>query len=681
VDGQQHCGVPRHLPSCQNFVSGIYKGQTRTEGLCDCDDSDPLRDVVLASFGGYPTGEEIGKDYPELVLKSLRGNRVHIGSDDALPLDAFKHLTPSAISAFGVDSFGSANRDNPGVYVGSASDFDDLVSFWNLRAATIKLHFYDPAHHDRLRPLRDEYIELLRTRPSDPGGWREGIALWTRIRNRDKELEEINATISSLPESARSKIHFSRVSDDIWNGLNVTPPRMFLGDGQPVLASSSEDGSSHSFSFVLPKKPFYEGSDTREQIAIVSVTSFSSRGEESTFQYPDIPELNVYFGRQIHFGWNGLRAEDSGIGIVSSVGQHHLTVSALPVRQLMSKIFETFGMKAEQSEAGRVAVRMISQMGGLQGCRVFKIPGVRQLMETFGPLQSFTRSNAVQTIGQNDPVTGFPNFKEYETLYIEQRERRKLVPEDALNYLLKKNVFRVGLNLTCPICELQFWVQLDNVKSELDCELCGRSFNITPQLRDRDWAYRRSGLFGREDHQLGSIPVAITLQQLDTTIDDLIYTTGMNLLPTSADIRTCETDFVAISAKNHTRDGRVQIAVGEVKSHDEISEQDVKNLSGVVDAFPRHRFDGYIVFSKLSAFSPAEISRCRGAQEQYRKRVILLSSRELEPYFVYERSGKEFDIRTAAIAFDDLAQATHDIYFDPRLPQKSTTQGNITSSG
>jgi hypothetical protein len=38
------------------------------------------------------------------------------------------------------------------------------------------------------------------------------------------------------------------------------------------------------------------------------------------------------------------------------------------------------------------------------------------------------------------------------------------------------------------------------------------------QLRDRNWAYRRSGLFVREDNQGGGIPVAVTLQQLDTML-------------------------------------------------------------------------------------------------------------------------------------------------------------------
>jgi ribosomal protein S27E len=304
-------------------------------------------------------------------------------------------------------------------------------------------------------------------------------------------------------------------------------------------------------------------------------------------------------------------------------------------------------------------------MGGLQGCRVFKIRGVRNLIDKYGPLKSFTKGGAVQIIGKNDPATGRPNFEEHAGLFIEQRQGPKLKPEHAFMYLVKQGVFRVGLNLKCMNCELDFWVALDDVATEVSCELCGRVFNITGQLRDRDWAYRRSGLFGREDHQEGSIPVALTLQQIDTTLsDDMIYSTAMNTSPVTADIGACETDFVVIGGCDY--EGRVSLGIGECKSSDEITAQDVTNLTRVADAFPSKRISTYIVFSKTAPFTPEEIERCRAAQDPHRLRVILLSDRELEPYFVYERTEKEFEIRSSAISFEDLARATQHIYFEPR---------------
>ncbi len=185
-------------------------------------------------------------------------------------------------------------------------------------------------------------------------------------------------------------------------------------------------------------------------------------------------------------------------------------------------------------------------------------------------------------------------------------------------------------------------------------------------MKDGAWAYRRSGLFGREDHQQGAIPVALTLQQMDTVLHwGMIYATSMTLEPAGARIVPCETDVVIVSEKGFYDDA-VGIAVGECKGRGEITEEDLKKLTQVADAFPKDRIQPYIVFSKTAPFTAEEIARCRAAQPPGRKRVILLSDRELEPYFVYERAAKDFEINPTAVSLEDLANTTHAVYFNPR---------------
>jgi hypothetical protein len=498
--------------------------------LYEWDADDPFSYVFLAQFGNYPAKEEIGKDYADLVLVSLRGERVRLNAADPLPGDAFRKLTPSALSSWDLESERRSFWGHPGFYVGDANDFDDLVNFWNLRAADIDLIFYDHGHAQRLDPSKTAYLEVLAKRAAGPAGWPDRISVWAKSRDgcnpRDFAPNTVGCTATSTT----------------WNGSIVLPPLMYISE-QSVLASVEENKARvPSISFQLPKKPFFADPELHSQQVVVSVRPIIdiARDSQATIKPPHIPELNEYYGREAHFIYNEARSEPEGLGIITDLTTDNLTIRALDSRQLIVKIFEAFGM----------------------------------------------------------------------------------------------------------------------------------AFNITSQLRDRDWAYRRSGLFGREDHQEGSIPVALTLQQMDTILSrDMIYSTAMNISPLATKIKPCETDFVLIEKAD--REDRVPLAIGECKSTKEITAEDVANLKQVADALPSQRINSYIIFSKTSPFTPEEIDRCRAAQDPYRARVILLSDRELEPYFVYERTEKEYEVRASAISLEDLAKATKDIYFEPRRKKQA----------
>jgi hypothetical protein len=161
---------------------------------------------------------------------------------------------------------------------------------------------------------------------------------------------------------------------------------------------------------------------------------------------------------------------------------------------------------------------------------------------------------------------------------------------------------------------------------------------------------------------------------MDTTLSDrMIYTTAMKIAPIGAEVEPCETDFVIVSRA--TQEGKISLAISECKGRKEITTQDVLNLRRVADAFAQTRIEPFIIFAKTSPFSAEEVARCRDAQGQYSARVILLSVRELEPYFVYERTAQEFEIHSTAISLEDLARATQNIYFTPIPKVQQTSAG------
>jgi hypothetical protein len=64
----------------------------------------------------------------------------------------------------------------------------------------------------------------------------------------------------------------------------------------------------------------------------------------------------------------------------------------------------------------------------------------------------------------------------------------------------------------------------------------------------------------------------------------------------------------------------------------------VRKLGGLADNVPRDLADAFIMFAKTDALTDDEIALAQTLNDQYRKRVIIWSREELEPYHVYERS-------------------------------------------
>jgi len=625
--------------------------------LYEWDDDDPLANVFLATFGDFPPKEETGMDYRGLIRKHLAAEITNLVGEKTLHSDSFQKATPNWICCLDLERHYSviSHWNTPGFYVGSANDFHDLVNYWNLRATDTDLLFYDPQFPQRLDGLRAGYLAALQARPKSARAFDDHIAIWSLRENNQIDLAGFGSGFLRCSPSEAT-----------WNGFNVKAPVMHFGE-KSVLAAVGNNLGKIRVSFPLPEKTCYDKGYLRHQHLVASISPGIGLygNERATLMTPFLPELNEYYGRNYYFEWNKARAEPEGIGIIIDVWREDLTLSALDVSSLISKIFELTGMRARPSQPGLIASRLIQQLGGLQGCRVFKIAGVRGLIEKYKPDQSFTRSGAIQII-RNDPYTGKPHFSEYESLFIEPRSSAKLKPEDALIYLVRHGVCRVGLNFECPNCNLDFWVTLDDVRTETKCEYCGQNFNITSQLRDRDWRYRRSGLFGKENHQEGGIPVALTLQQMDTTfsLPEMLYTTAMEIEPAGATMRKCETDFVLLTQTSI--DNKVQIAIGECKNRDEITEDDVSKLRFVAEALEEKNIQVFVIFAKLVNFTSKELERCEAVNGKYERRLILLTTRELEPYHLYEKTAKEFDIQEYAVSFEDMVNITYTVFYEQR---------------
>jgi hypothetical protein len=623
---------------------------------------DSLADAFLTHWGEYPSIDEVGTDYRALFMNACEGTVLTIDPGCQIPAAAIEHPGISFLSRYGLSRLYNVRSpwDSPGFFVGSVSDVDDLVCYWNLRACDIPLLFVDPLILARYEGLIPAWEKAMRERIGRyHHQWDGHVAIWTRR----EDLAEANKI---FPNSKLSRCH---VSDALWNGYNLQAPTMHLGQGSALGIVGSESGRS-KVSFALPEKPFCDEIWFHDQhlVASMSLVGGLYGDERQTFDVPYLPELNEFYARTMHFQYNKLRIEPGRIGLVIDAAEHDTFLYALPVAELIERVFSMAGYDAKLSSAGLIARQLISQLGGLQGARVFKVPGVRRLLKTHGPGASFTRRAALQIIASKDPNRPEAKFSDHEGLFIEPRAPgEKLRPEAVFGHLVEKGLLRIGVDLNCPGCRMRTWIPLEALKQRLACDLCGHEHDATRQLADRnEWHYRRSGVLGVEKNAQGAVAVLLTLQQLDTSLNSglhgNIYSTPLELRHKEGTEATIsEVDFVWIIEERYL--GKTAIILGECKDQGPITAEDVANLERIADALPQKRFETFVLLSQLAPFTAGEIKNAKTLNDKYRRRVILLTARELEPYFIYERVQAEVGAGRYGSTPEDMASMTAKIYF------------------
>jgi hypothetical protein len=676
-----------------NNTSAFEDIKGRGFRLYQWDPDDPLADVLLMFLGGYPD-PAIGLriDYRDIVKQATDATEHTIDQNAAVPAEIFQHPSIAYLARHGLTRhYGvSSNWDYPGFFLGDASNLDDLVCSWNLRAADTGVLFVDRNHLARYEHLIPDWSKTTNNVVSRRRfEHHRKPAVWTR---RSALPDDMNAHFTEV-KRIFGDAQFMHPTIDIstWNGLNIKAPMMILGETAQLGVLTADSSGKPKLSFALGDKPFCGDVwfHTQHLVASLSFIGGLYGDDLHTLSPPYLPELNEFYARTMHFQYDKFRIEPERIGLVIDAADSDAFIYALPVADLFEKIFRLADFSAAPSSGGLITRQLITQMGGLQGAAVFKIPGVRRLLKTFGPTDPFTANDAINKIGSKDPDNPAANFKDFEDLYIEPRPHgTKLKATDVFTYLVEKGLFRMGSQLTCPHCRMTRWIALDVLKQRVTCEMCGREFDATRQLVTGVCHYRRSGLLGSQKDAQGAVPVALTLQQLDSnlshTLRSNMYSTSLDLKPLNgAALPTCEVDFVWVVSGGYPE--KTTIILGECKDRGRkkgtgadhsgtIDPTDISNLKTVAEALPKKRFQTFVLLAKLCPFTQQEIDAAKTLNDRYRQQAILLTSRELEPWHIYQRTKKELKIDIHGSSAGRLAQATAAIYF-PEPPQPPAPEG------
>lgn len=169
--------------------------------------------------------------------------------------------------------------------------------------------------------------------------------------------------------------------------------------------------------------------------------------------------------------------------------------------------------------------------------------------------------------------------------------------ENALSQLTERNIIQIGVNPQCPHCGMTTWFHVDDIKQQLTCQGCRRSFPFHPQLT---WQYRLNSLVHAAYALHGTIPVILVLGQLfKESRDSFLFSPNLNLLTRSQEEFFNEYELVAEVDIACVQDGK--FIIGEVKQSMSLFEK--KDFDDMAEIAKRVKPDK-ILFSCIDSEQP-----------------------------------------------------------------------------
>jgi hypothetical protein len=588
-------------------------------------------------FGAFPKQNSI---FEQGFFEGLHSDKTHIDSDIDIPSSIIQKEHLIQLTSYELQT-GFQERHSDSLYVGSGSSFEDLLGFWNLRAAGIPILFCNYDNLKRWSSFIQAYLEKLQEklqrRPINSRFGPDTIPVYYYgLKDFDTEVFR-----QSLNVNVKLSSHNLKTPRSNYLRFPIKPVILFLQE-RVVLANVERETSRYEVSFELPPLSFIDPNDTRSRLQHF-VAVFSPFTEFAyplhTIRVPLLRGLLENFGRDILFDPHNAVLQDEGIGLVTSSFSGSENLYPISYDVLVERVLRYVGIKSEPSQAGILAKTLVEQLGGLEGSRVLKIRGVRKLIKAYSVNDNFDKGDAQCHINDSGDIERFKD------LYIKGSE---VTAELAFDTLLEKGLIRPGLDLQCTKCHLSNWFPVNRLDESWSCEYCGEKQPIATLLASSagKWKFRKSGLLGKDNNQEGAIPVLLTLLQFECILEHsgFVYSTGIKL--TGDNNIDCEADLCVLQYIRHEQaswdiQSKLEIGIGECKDEGGIiNDNDVQNLTEVYRRLNTEDIRCYLIFSKAADnFNEREIELFKRLKKDDIP-LILFTNKELEPYHPYDNLRK-----------------------------------------
>ena len=316
-------------------------------------------------------------------------------------------------------------------------------------------------------------------------------------------------------------------------------------------------------------------------------------------------------------GFREWRISNEGLVYLSTHTKWKMTLSPPLAENVMTSWLKSKSWTVKVSSPGLIAKQMLKQLGGSWGIAILTRPGLIKLLNKMSEGKSLLK-NAF--------------WAEIQKITNEDKFNRD--PKGLLKRLTELKIFRIGVDIQCPICQQHSWHSLSEFDYETKCPICLNQSDIHSHLPDDiKWSYRSFGPFSLSKQAFGVYTVLLTYYFFARTLDGA--TTPLMSFNANKNNIEIEADLALFFQKSKFGKPRRELLFVECKTFNRFKKKDIERMKVLSKEFP----GSVIVFSTLnSALTQKEKKLIRPIVRQGRKYwkegrtsnpVLILTSTEL----------------------------------------------------
>lgn len=593
---------------------------------------------LASALGALPssTESELREHWTDVLNASWRRCE---GESYAELLDG-QTLVPRRLSSLFISgAHGGGWGRHDCVYVLDASSVVDIIDFWNLRAigwnvVAVPVQLLD---RDNVRALAKGFIEA-NFFPLQYDRSRNNRT--TILNSENVGDEEVDKFVDSLEIRSpggfeKQKIVLQRWYPRIWDPW--ARHRDGAGAFHPQAATQDldipEDTRRLRLRTLDPEFMDLFGSSTN--------TAFANMIDMKLYGANDlvaevIPEGGDTLSRAIDgIGFEQWRFSRSGMTYLSSQKDWTIDLNVPDAERVFVEWFREHDWSVALSSSGRIAKQACLALGGSWGVGILTDEGMVKLLDKMSDGRNMRRKAFLGEIRKIVNKRKFP-----------------VRAEGFVKRLTDDRVFRLGLELQCPVCMQRSWYSLEDINYKLLCVKCLERFDVpSHSAKELVWSYRSFGPFSLPNYAQGSYPVLLTYYFFSRKLAGA--TTTIMSFSAEKGQRKLEADLGLFF--NHQRFGRTStdLIFAECKSYGSFKRRDMERLCYLGAEFPGAILVFATLRTKLSTTEKRMLRRIANRGRKYsdydrnHNPVLVLTGIELfgheRPPECWKDGGEKFE--------------------------------------